>query len=78
MKMKNFFNKMKSYSFWVSFSGALIVLLNAFGKLLGFSIENKVVEDCVMAVAGILIVLGIVTMDMPKDDGDKTDEDKHE
>ena len=69
---------MKSYSFWVSFSGALIVLLNAFGKLLGFSIENKVVEDCVMAVAGILIVIGIVTMDIPKDDGDKTDEDKHE
>ena len=60
--MKNFFKKMRSYSFWVSFSGALIILLNALGRAFGFEIESKVVEDCVMSVAGILVVLGIVTM----------------
>lgn len=69
MTLKNFFNKMKTYSFWVSFSGALIIFLNALGRLFGFEIENQVVEDCVMSIAGILVVLGVVTM------GDKTQDD---
>lgn len=69
MTLKNFFNKMKTYSFWVSFSGALIIFFNALGRLFGFEIENQVVEDCVMSIAGILVVLGVVTM------GDKTQDD---
>ncbi len=64
--MKNFFDKIKSYSFWVSFSAALIMLLNALGNAFGFEIENKVVEDVVMSIAGILAVLGIVTMNDKK------------
>ena len=59
--MKNFFNKFRSYSFWVSLSAAVIILLNALGKLMGFTIENKIVEDVIMSVAGLLVVLGIVT-----------------
>lgn len=58
--MKNFFKKFSSYSFWVSFSGAILILLNAFGKAFGFSVENQVVEDCIMAIAGVLVVLGVV------------------
>lgn len=71
--MKNFFNKMKTYSFWVSFSGALIILLNAFGRIFGFQIENQIVEDCIMSIAGILVVFGVVTMN-GNDDGN-ADED---
>lgn len=58
--MKNFFKKFTKYSFWVSLSGAIVILLNAFGKAFNFSIENKIVEDCIMAVAGVLVVLGVV------------------
>ncbi len=80
MNMKNFFNKMKTYSFWVSFSGALIILLNAFGRIFGFQIENQIVEDCVMSVAGILVVLGVVTMngDNNKNSGDDQQNDSLE
>lgn len=60
--MKNFFKKMKTYSFWVSFSGALIILVNALGRAFGFKVENQVIEDCIMSIAGILVVLGVVTM----------------
>lgn len=59
--MKNFFKKIKSYSFWVSLSGAIIVLLNALGNAFGFEIENKVVEDCIMSFASLLVVFGIVS-----------------
>lgn len=58
--MKKFFKRFSKYSFWVSLSGAIVILLNAFGKAFGFSIDNKVVEDCIMAVAGVLVVLGLV------------------
>ena len=58
--MKKFFKRFSKYSFWVSLSGAIVILLNAFGKAFNFSIENKVVEDCIMAIAGVLVVLGVV------------------
>lgn len=64
--MKNIFKRMKKYSFWVGFCGALLVLINALGRAFGFSIENQVLEDCIMAFAGILVVFGIVVKD---DDG---------
>lgn len=76
--MKNFFKKMKSYSFWVSFSGALIILLNAFGRIFGWQIENQIVEDCIMSIAGILVVFGVVTMDNGGDNGETPDENEEQ
>lgn len=63
--MKNF----KSYGFWTALSGAIVVLLNAIGKCFGFSVEEEIVSNVVMAIAGILVVFGVVSM--PKKD--KTD-----
>ena len=74
--MRNLFNKFKDYSFWVSFSAAVIILLNAFGRAFGFSVANQVVDDCIMAVAGILLLFGIVTMSDSKED-DENDEDEN-
>ena len=71
--MKKFFKRFSKYSFWVSLSGAIVILLNAFGKAFGFSIDNKVVEDCIMAVAGVLVVLGVVGGVAGKTDKDKND-----
>ena len=76
--MKNFFKKMKSYSFWVSFSGALIILLNAFGRIFGWQIENQIVEDCIMSIAGILVVFGVVTMYNGGDNGETPDENEEQ
>lgn len=73
--MKNFFKKMKTYSFWVSFSGALIILINALGRAFGFKVENKVIEDCIMSIAGILVVLGVVIMGDKKTDDDRSGDD---
>lgn len=62
-------NKFKSYGFWTALAGAVVVLLNALGKCFGFSVEEEIVTDIIMAIAGVLVVFGIVSM--PKD---KTDE----
>lgn len=84
--MKKFFKRMGDYNFWVSLSAGLIILLNAFGNAFGFSIKNQIIEDCVMAVAGMLVVFGIVNMkgdasddgsDLNQnDDADATNDDK--
>lgn len=62
--MKNFFKKFRSYSFWISLSGALVLIFNCFGRIFGFKIENQVVEDVIMTIAGALVMLGIVIMDV--------------
>lgn len=58
-------NRFKSYSFWTALAGAVVIFLNALGDLFGFSVDNDLVKGLIMAFAGILVVLGIVTM--PKD-----------
>ena len=78
--MKKFLNNFKSYGFWVSLSGALIILANAIGRAFGFSIENQLIEDLIMSIAGVLLVLGIVTKvdDENKEDDEKNCEDEQD
>ncbi len=75
--MKNFFNKFKTYSFWVSLSSAVVLLINSIGRIFGFTIENQLVEDLILSFAGVLLVLGIVTMNSGnKDDGEDDNDDE--
>lgn len=57
--------KFKSYGFWTALSGAVVVLVEALGKCFGFTVDNEIVSGVIMAIAGVLVVLGVVTM--PKD-----------
>ena len=66
-------NKIKSYGFWTALSGAVVVLLNAIGECFGFSVDNEMVSGLIMAVAGILVVFGVVSM--PKDNKNSTEDD---
>ena len=54
--------KIKSYGFWTALAGAMVVLVDALGDLFGFSVSDEIVSGVVMAVAGVLVVLGVVTM----------------
>lgn len=70
-------DKIKSYSFWTALSGAVVVLLQALGDCFGFSIKSEVVSGIIMAIAGILVVFGVVSM--PKGSNDsKADENTTE
>ena len=66
-------NKIKSYGFWTALSGAVVVLLNAIGECFGFSVDNEMVSGLIMAVAGILVVFGVVSM--PEDNKNSTEDD---
>ncbi|MBE7074038.1 MAG: hypothetical protein E7379_03000 [Clostridiales bacterium] len=56
----------KSYGFWTAFAGAVVLLVNALGELFGFSIESKLIENVILAFAGVLVVLGVVSMNGEK------------
>ena len=60
--MKNF----KSYGFWTALSGAVVVLINSIGKCFGFAVEEEIITNIVMAIAGVLVLFGVVSM--PKKD----------
>lgn len=67
-------DKIKSYSFWTALSGAVVVLLQALGDCFGFSIQSELVSGIIMAIAGVLVVFGVVSM--PKSSSEnKTDKD---
>ena len=58
-------NKFKSYSFWTALAGAIVVLVQAIGKMAGFIPNSEMITDIVMAVAGVLVVLGVVSAPTP-------------
>ncbi len=50
----------KSYRFWTALAGALGLLAVSIAKVFGHTMSSVVVEELVMAICGVLVVLGIV------------------
>ena len=69
-------NKIKSYGFWTALAGAVVVLVNALGQMFGFSVDNEIITNVIMAIAGVLVVLGVVTI--PKGEDSNQQEGKSE
>ena len=61
-------NKFKNYSFWISVTGAVVLLLNNLGKIFGFSVNNEAIFSVVDGVCGVLVVFGVLTMNKNKQD----------
>ncbi|MEG1751450.1 MAG: phage holin [Clostridia bacterium] len=57
--------KIKSYSFWTSMAGAVVVLLQSLSEVFGFVVSEKMVSNIIMAICGVLVVLGVVSMPTP-------------
>ena len=74
--------KIKSFGFWTALAGALTILVEALGKCFGFTVEEGLVSEIVLAVAGVLVVLGVVCMpskeDKPQDTQEVEDDEKSE
>ena len=50
----------KSYNFWTALAGSIGLLAVSIGKIFGYEIAATGVEQAIMAVCGVLVVLGIV------------------
>lgn len=71
--------KIKTYTFWVALSGSIVILVESVANLFGFSIDSSTIENVIMAICGVLVVLGIVTKDSKssKQNSTKTSEQKN-
>lgn len=69
----------KSYGFWTALAGAVVVLVNALGRCFGFSVEERLITDVIMGIAGLLVVFGVVSMPKKnKENSDATGESEKE
>lgn len=59
-------DKLKNYSFWISVTGAVLLLINNLGKIFGFSVNNEAVYSIVDGICGVLVVFGVLTMNKSK------------
>ena len=60
--------KFKSYTFWISLLGAVIILINTLGSVFGFAVDELAITSIVTAVLGIFVTLGLVKKDKSKED----------
>lgn len=56
-------DRMKHYNFWVALSMAFLLLLNTLARAFHIEIDNVLYNDIVMAVLGVVTVLGFVQKD---------------
>ena len=64
--------KFKSYTFWISLLGAVILLINTLGTTFGFGVDEVAITSIVTAVLGIFVTLGVIKKDKKTGDTEST------
>lgn len=59
--------KVKSYSFWTGLSASIVVLAKSIADIFGADVNEDIITNVIMAICGVLIVLGIVVMPTSKE-----------
>jgi len=65
--------KFKSYSFWMSVTAGVILVLNNFGNVFGFVVESESVTKIVDSICGVLILFGVLTLTKGEEDKNKNE-----
>lgn len=52
--------KIKTTSFWLGLSSAIVILIGTITNIFGVKISSGVIEDVIMAICSVLICLGFV------------------
>ena len=76
--MKNFKEKIKSYSFWTALSASVVIVINTISKNFGLSLDSEIAEKIIMGICGVLVALGIVCAPIKVEKDEKNDEENQE
>ena len=77
----------KTYGFWTALAGMLTIVVSALGKIFGFAIDDGIITEIVMAIAGFLVAIGVISVPKqlnkdkdlsPKEDNEDLSEDDKE
>lgn len=77
-KEKREMSKLRQYGFWISLTGAVILLLQVIGKQFGFAINEQFISEFVTAICGILVILGIIIKPSDNDSMDSESDQDHQ
>lgn len=53
-------NKIKTTGFWISLSGAIVLVLQTVGEIFGFTINSQIVSTLISSICSVLVVVGIL------------------
>lgn len=53
-------NKFRSTGFWLSLTGAVLLVIQQFGLAYGFNVNSELVNGIVSSVLGCLVMLGVL------------------
>lgn len=73
-------NKIKTTGFWLSLTGAIILVLQQLGQAFGFSVNSDIINGIVSAVCGVMVVLGVLipTKNKESENNNNLDENNDE
>lgn len=66
-------NKLKTTSFWLGISGAIVLLLDTITEIFGFSIPSSNIENIITSIAIVLVAVGFITKKTESGKEEKTD-----
>ncbi len=52
--------KYKSTGFWLSLTGAILLVIQQIGIMFGFNVNSELVNNIVSSVCSVLVVLGVL------------------
>lgn len=53
--------KIKTTSFWLTLSGAVVMLLDTISNIIGLDLYSKKVEAIILAICTFLVMTGVIT-----------------
>ena len=53
--------KIKTTSFWLTLSGAVVMLLDTISNIIGLDLYSKKVESRILAICTFLVMTGVIT-----------------
>lgn len=69
---------MSSYSFWTGLAAAVVILAKSIADIFGATVNEEIITNVIMAICGLLVALGFVTMPTAEQEKEETqiDEEK--
>ncbi len=68
-------NKIRTTSFWLGLSGAIVIILETISNILGLNLYSKEIESIILSICSALVMVGIITKKNVTDEKESSSED---
>ena len=68
-------NKIRTTSFWLGLSGAIVIILETISNIFGLNLYSKEIESIILSICSALVMVGIITKKNVSDEKESSSED---